>query len=101
MKITIDTQHDNHEDIKKVLHILSHVIEKKDSTFVSSNYQSNEPGTNNEAGSAGFMNMFGDSSNEKKKEISDTAPDFTNFLNLANKEEEEDKKEDKPKLQYF
>ena len=47
MKITIDTQHDTHEDIKKVLHILSNILEKKDSVDPSSTYQENISTTNN------------------------------------------------------
>ncbi len=100
MKITIDTQHDTHEDIKKVLHILSNILEKKDFIVPSSTYQENVSTTNNETSPTGFMSMFGDSSIEEKKEIPDTAPDFSSFLNIANKKED-DQKEEKPRLQFF
>ena len=100
MKITIDTQHDTHEDIKKVLHILSNILEKKDFIVPSSTYQENISTTNNETSPTGFMNMFGDSSTEEKKEIPDTAPDFSSFLDIANKKED-DQKEEKPRLQFF
>jgi hypothetical protein len=100
MKITIDTQHDTHEDIKKVLHILSNILEKKDSVDPSSTYQENISTTNNETSSAGFMSMFGDSSTEEQKEVPDTPPDFSSFLDIANKKED-DQKEEKPRLQFF
>ncbi len=93
MKITIDTKEDSHEDIQKVMQILSHFTNKNP----ISNYSLESQATN-ESSNEGFMNMFGDSS-EEKKEIPDTPPDFSNFLNLANKDE--DKKEDKPRLQFF
>jgi len=90
MKITIDTKEDSHEDIQKVMQILSHFTGKIPVT----NYSERSESSN-----TGFMNMFGDSPQEENKEIQDTAPNFSNFLNLTNKEEE--KKEEKPRLQFF
>jgi hypothetical protein len=99
MKITIDTKEDSHADIQKVMQILSHFTNKDP----ISNY-SPESQETNERSNAGFMNMFGDSSTEEQTpqatETPDAAPDFSNFLNLAQKQEEE-KKEDKPRLQFF
>lgn len=94
MKVTIDTKEDSVEDIKKVIHILTHLIERKCGTI---NLTSNVSSETNEKTSAGFMNMFGDDS--KEKEIPDSAPGFSNLLNLAEKKEEG--KEEKPKVQLF
>ena len=98
MKITIDTKEDSHEDIQKVMQILSHFTNKSN---ITSNYYPEKQETN-ESSNEGFMSMFGDSSQEEKKEIPNTPPDFSNFLNLAQKQEEEkEKKEDRPRLQFF
>ena len=99
MKITIDTKEDSHEEIQKVMQILSHFTNK---TPIS-NYSSGSLETNGSS-NEGFMSMFGDSSQEESSqqdtETPDTPPDFSNFLNLAQKQEEE-KKEEKPRLQFF
>ena len=104
MRITIDTKEDTHEDIRKVLHILTHILEKKDYGLSSSYAQRSNPITTTTNDSAGFMNMFGEGSSqtdnqEPNQTNSDLAPDFSNFMNLVNKKEE-DKKE-KPKLEFF
>jgi hypothetical protein len=96
MKITIDTKEDSHADIQKVIQILSHLTNKDN---ITNNY-SPEPQETNESSNEGFMNMFGDSSQENKPEDQETSPDFSSFLNLTQKEEEGEK-EDKPKLQFF
>ncbi len=77
MKLTIDTQTDTYEDIKKVLHILTNIIEKNGSG--SSTPTSSTDTTN-------MMSMFSDDSSvpsAAQKEIPDTAPDFSSFLNLT------------------
>jgi hypothetical protein len=86
MKITIDTKEDTHDDIKKVLHVLTNIIERKDDSVLTET---------NEEKPAGFMNMFGD---QPKEEKTDTAPDFNSFLNLVDKKDEE---KEEPKLQFF
>lgn len=82
MRITIDTKEDTNEDIKKVLHILTNILERK------------EISTNTPVDTTNMMNMF--SNTEQPKE--DKAPDFTSFLNLANKKEE---KKETPKIEFF
>jgi hypothetical protein len=100
MKITIDTKEDSHADIQKVMQILSHFTNKTPIT----NYSS-EPQATTESSNEGFMNMFGESNTTDTSESiqttphEDTPPDFSNFLNLANKEEE--KKDKEPRLQFF
>ncbi len=78
MKITIDTQHDTHEDIQKVLKILSSVVEKKE-----------EP-----VNTAPMMDMFNEPPKEEK------APDFSSFLNLTNNKEEDEKPRD-PEISFY
>jgi hypothetical protein len=93
MKITIDTKTDSHADIQKVIQILSHLNNQEN---ITNNYQPESQETTGSS-NTGFMNMFGDTSKEDKP---DATLDFSNILNSTQKEEEE-KKEIKPKLQFF
>ena len=109
MKITIDTQTDSHEDIKKVLYILSNIIQNKDSSIGP--VRSVRPIRQTEiADTTNMMSMFNTStsseptSNELKKETSGTPPDFSNFMNLMNKKEgvvKEETTEEEHKIQFF
>tara|TARA_Y100000310_G_C20544702_1_gene745047 strand:- start:436 stop:714 length:279 start_codon:yes stop_codon:yes gene_type:complete len=92
MRITIDTKEDSYDDIKKVLHVLNHLIENK-STPISSNYEPKET-----VDTTNMMNMFGSTTEKAPDEA--TAPDFSSFLNLAEKKEEE-KKDDLPQVELF
>ena len=101
MKLTIDTQVDTYEDIKKVLHILNGILEKKDggisSNFGVESYGGSSSSSNAASGdTSNLMSMFGDdgsaASNTEKK---DNPPDFSSFLNLVNQN-----KDDKPKRSY-
>lgn len=95
MKITIDTKEDSHEDISKVIEILKH--------FQNNNIQREEVDSTN------MMSMFGSEPVQETASVetptmqetpqvsSGTPPDFTSFLNIANKEEP---KEDKG-IQFF
>ena len=83
MRITIDTKEDSYEDIKKVLHVLNHLIENKSPII-----ENKEP-----VDTTNMMDMFGSAPQEDK------APDFSSFLNLAEKKEEE--KKDFPKVELF
>ena len=79
MKLTIDTQSDTFEDIKKVMHILSGIIERKEIGGMSSNYA----GENKPTDTTNLMNMF-----NAAPAVPDTPPDFSSFLNLTKKQEE-------------
>ncbi len=93
MKVTIDTKEDTHEDIKKVLHILTEILERKSSS-------SDSLSTASSLNTAPLMSMFDETpasstSSEAKK---DTAPDFGSFLNLTKSPE---KKETQPRIEIF
>lgn len=90
MKVTIDTKEDSHEDIRKVLHILTNILENKD---LNEQKQKVTDTTN-------MMSMFADpqKSAEPTKETEGSAPDFSSFLNLQNTEKKDD---DLPKVEYF
>ena len=113
MKITIDTKEDSHEDIRKVMEILGHFTGRRDGNVSNHSTPNAAPEDN-----SGFMNMFGDSSAPAESvptaqsgyssESSTTAvpaanqgtaPDFSAFLNLAQQPEE--KKDDKPSVEFF
>lgn len=88
MKLTIDTQVDTHEDIRKVLQILTSILEKKDSGMTTAS--SSNDTTN-------LMSMF----DEQKGtvETKGNPPDFSSFLNLAQKKEQKD--DDEGKIEYY
>lgn len=87
MKVTIDTKEDSYEDMAKILHILTNILEKKGTA-------AGEP-----VDTTNLMGMFSGSSPAEKKEVPDKAPDFGSFLNLTNKGDE--KKEEKLEIEYF
>ncbi len=106
MKLTIDTQVDTYEDIKKVLHILNGILERKDggisSNFNVESYGNTSTGTSSSASgdTSNLMSMFGDDSSgssamSNSMEKKDNPPDFSSFLNLVNQN-----KDDKPKRSY-
>jgi len=100
MKLTIDTKHDTHDDIRKVLHILTHLLEGKEGNLNSNiglSSESNRTSASEPADSGNLMSMFANPG-EKKETETDTAPDFSGFMNLVNKKEEDDKEE---KVQFF
>ncbi len=86
MKITIDTQTDTVDDIRKVFHILNDILQRK-----------GEAVTNASADTSNLMSMFDSSTVEKS--VPDTPPDFGSFLNLVNKEETKPK--DIPKIEFY
>ncbi len=87
MKVTIDTKEDTHEDIKKVLHLLTEILERKGSQSTSS--------TSSPVNTAPLMSMFDAPAETQQTE---KAPDFSSFLNLAKTPE---KKESLPRVEIF
>ena len=100
MKLTIDTKHDTHDDIRKVLHILTHLLERKEETATLGSGNVNSPTTSEPADSGNLMSMFANPGENKETE-NDTAPDFSGFMNLVNKKDDDEEKKDEPKLQFF
>lgn len=97
MKLTIDTQVDTHEDIKKVLFILTNILEKNNN--LSSNSFGSFGNSSNPAQAAdtsALMSMFGDSSAPAKDP--NAPPELTAFFNAISEKEQ---KKDEPKIEYF
>ncbi len=69
MKLTIDTQHDSYEDIRKVLHILTQILERK-----------GETGSGEAVDTANLMGMFDSSSDATR------ATGASSLLNLGKTE---------------
>ena len=88
MKITIDTREDSHEEIKKLIRMLSSLIGEE----VKSNSPSNifEDSSDDTAGNA-LANMFGDDNTPKDD-------DNSGYLNMFgdDKKEEPEEPEEKP-----
>jgi hypothetical protein len=108
MRLTIDTKHDSHEDIKHAIQILSNILERQGQSISGTREASPTETTN-------MMSMFDDHSSETNNEQptsplsmfsntepakSDTGPDFTSFLNLSNNQTEE-KPTEEHKVEYF
>ncbi len=111
MKLTIDTKHDTHEDIRKVLHILTHFLENKGTISTNTTLEaSSNTEPVKEVDSSNMMSMFANPSPntetapETREASSDVAPNFNSFLNLVDKENPEmENKEDesKQKIEFF
>ena len=91
MKLTIDTQQDSYEDIKKVLHILTSIIQQKEGN-IQTNF--NSPGNTD---TTNLMSMFDDTA--VSKSVPDTPPNFSSFLNLTKKPEEI--KKERPEIEFY
>ncbi len=93
MKVTIDTKEDKIEDIHKVLNILTHILQNKDLSSLSSQ---------SSADTSNMMSMFGDDSPSTQP---DKAPDFSSFLSLTKNSSSTStpasKREEQPKIEYF
>ena len=68
MKITIDTKEDSHEDIKKVIKMLQHLVGEESYTNQPNIFE--DSSTPTETGNE-FASMFGNSSIEHKEEPMD------------------------------
>lgn len=108
MKLTIDTQQDSYEDIQKVLHILTGILERKGSSRVSNGMSNGFSNSTNTApaDTSSMMSMFGNddtsavsSSSSSRLDVGGTAPDFSSFLNLAKQQVPERK--DLPKIEIY
>lgn len=108
MKITIDTKQDSHEEIKHAIQILTNILQRQGAraapTADTSNMMSmfgDSPSTPTSPSTAETqpttpMSMFADP--QPRKEVPDTPPDFSTFLNLAQGQQVEKKE---PKVEYF
>ena len=87
MKLTIDTQVDTHEDIRKILQILTSILEKKDSSPPAA------------ADTTNLMSMFSEDSQKGTIETKGSAPDFSSFINLTSPKKENN--DDDSKIEYY
>jgi len=92
MKVTIDTKEDSHEDIRKVLHILTNILEKKD-------FKDSKP--EEAADTTSMMSMFDTPAKESSAQTAGTPPDFSSFLNLQNSARKNEDKDEMPRIEYF
>src|SRR3989338_4619682 len=100
MRITIDTQHDTYDDIKKVLHILSGIIDQKGLGNVSSNYVAPPSAP---VDTSNMMSMFDSSVSTAPavsvKEVPNTPPDFSSFLNITGSKSVPEKRIERPQIE--
>ena len=94
MKITIDTKHDSHDEIKKVLQILHHIVEERGVDKPSA--VSSEP-----VNTTNMMNMFDTPTQNAApvEEKKDLGANFSSFLHLAHKKR--DQGPDEQKIEFF
>ncbi|MAF99395.1 MAG: hypothetical protein CMH61_02175 [Nanoarchaeota archaeon] len=102
MKLTIDTQHDTLDDIKRVIRVLSEVIHTKNGAVLSNKpiVEQKEPSVD----TTNMMDMFGNASStesqEREPNVSEGKPmDFSGFMQLVNKKNE-DKSDDSKIISY-
>lgn len=88
MKLTIDTQVDTHEDIRKVLQILTSILERNNNSIPTQTTDT----TN-------LMSMFSD---EQKgtMETKGNPPDFSSFLNLTSPKKE-NRDDNEGQIEYY
>lgn len=96
MKLTIDTKEDSHEDIYKILQILTNILNKKELSEHNPGYNQ----SSNSVDTTGMMSMFDNSYG--KKEIPNTPPDFPVLMKLT-REAQETKRTGtiKPRVEIF
>ncbi len=88
MKITIDTKEDSHEEIKKVISLLSHLIESGSVESKADIFGDNDPGepsSDEQPSGNAFTNLFGSS-------------DETSASQVQENDSEEKKEEDNPEI---
>lgn len=95
MKVTIDTKEDSHEDIYKVLQILTNILERKGpGEHIQRGFQEEERPVDG----ASMMSMFDSPPvlREEKTVTEGTPPDFSSFLSLTRKEENKE-----PRIEFY
>ena len=99
MKVTIDTKEDSYEDLKKVLHLIADILQKKGETgFGSTSSFSSSSASQTATDTAPLMSMFDETASASSSSTKDVAPDFSSFLNLTKPIE---KKESMPRVEIF
>ena len=86
MRLSIDTKEDSFEDIRKILQILTSILEKKDSSPSAAATDTTD-----------LMSMFGDQ--KGTVETKGSPPDFSSFLNLSSQKKEN--KDDEAGIEFY
>lgn len=90
MKLSIDTKEDSFEDIRKILQILTSILEKKDDSDSPSAAATD---------TTDLMSMF--DGQKGTVETKGSPPDFSSFLNLSSQKKDDDKDSDKAGIEYY
>jgi hypothetical protein len=92
MKLTIDTQHDTIEDIKKVIQVLTEVIHGK--------HQVTSRGQEQAIDTTTMMGMFADKPIDRpeEKRTEGTPINFQGFMDLVNKKKDDTSNDDQPRV---
>ncbi len=103
MKVTIDTKEDTHEDIRKVLHILTEILERRSAGFGSAGSQYSQGEATDTANLMSMFDTSGSATARSPADSRETAPDFSSFLELAGQKKgelsEEERKE--PEIEVY
>ncbi|HLD01076.1 MAG TPA: hypothetical protein VJC39_04990 [Candidatus Nanoarchaeia archaeon] len=107
MKVTIDTKEDSQEDIRKVFHLLKEILNNtKPETFKSTLSESTDSAalmklfSNENTSSLGLTSQVNPS--ETIREVPDTPPNFSSFINLTRENKVEYKNSDiKNRKEFF
>ena len=82
MKISIDTKEDSHEEIRKVIRMLQHLVGESSYSNQSNIFDNDSPSLpssseseSSEGGTSAFGAMFGDDSNVVSPEVSEESSD--------------------------
>jgi hypothetical protein len=95
MRLTIDTKQDSHDEIKHAIEILNQVLTRKGHTYAPTVSPEATPEATTD-----MMSMFSDNTPVPTETPTESAPDFTSFLNLTNEDTKEEPTED-AKVEYF
>jgi len=103
MIITIDTQKDSPQEVKKLIAMLQALVNESSSYSNYDNYSTPSPATASPEQTTNMMSMFGDDSSAvtASNNTSGTAPNFGSFLNLVDKKAASKKYLDEPKLEFY
>jgi len=95
MKITIDTSHDSHEDIRKVIKMLKEMVGE-----VRVNYETSEP-SQEPLPAPGLFSMFDSGPAVKEPETQEQSPDMLNMFESVSETPSKDPKSTEGMFKLF